>query len=159
MLVGANGDGVIGPCSVDPWAGVVYIATGGRYAAISGAQPRTCSLDALSLRDRSTSAGPTGGPEGRTDRNRPIPDLRTVQRPAQRLPLSRKASSSSGPAPNRSSRATRWSASAERTRVGCARSGSGSDLAGRRYEAALDGLQDRCHVRRSPVTQIESSDT
>jgi hypothetical protein len=62
----------------------VYIATGARYAAISRSNPGTCSLGALSLRDGSTSAGPTGGPEGRTDRNRPIPNLRTVQRPAQR---------------------------------------------------------------------------
>ena len=49
--VGGNGGGVIGPSSVDPSAGVVYIATGAPYATVSGSNPGTCSLFALRLRD------------------------------------------------------------------------------------------------------------
>ncbi|MCW2953690.1 MAG: qbdA 1 [Conexibacter sp.] len=48
---GANGGGLIGPASVDPRAGLVYVATGSPYQAVSGANPGTCSLLALRLRD------------------------------------------------------------------------------------------------------------
>jgi outer membrane protein assembly factor BamB len=48
---GANGGGIIGPPSVDPWMGVAYIATGAPYAAVSGSNPGTCSLFALRLHD------------------------------------------------------------------------------------------------------------
>lgn len=50
---GANGGGIIGPSSVDPWMGVVYIATGAPYAAVDGSNPGTCSLFALRLQDGS----------------------------------------------------------------------------------------------------------
>ena len=50
---GANGGGIIGPASVDPWMGVAYVATGAPYAAVSGSNPGTCSLFALRLRDGS----------------------------------------------------------------------------------------------------------
>lgn len=48
---GANGGGVIGPASVDPAAGLVYVTTGAPYATLSGSNPGTCSLLALRLRD------------------------------------------------------------------------------------------------------------
>jgi outer membrane protein assembly factor BamB len=48
---GANGGGLIGPASVDRRAGLVYVATGSPYQAVSGANPGTCSLLALRLRD------------------------------------------------------------------------------------------------------------
>lgn len=48
---GANGGGVIGPASVDPGAGLAYVATGSPYEAVPGPNPGTCSLLALRLRD------------------------------------------------------------------------------------------------------------
>jgi outer membrane protein assembly factor BamB len=44
-----NGAGVIGPASVDPRAGVVYVATGAPYQKARGSNPGTCSLIALRL--------------------------------------------------------------------------------------------------------------
>lgn len=48
---GGNGGGVIGPASVDPHAGVTYVATGAPYAKVSGSNPGTCSLVAMRLSD------------------------------------------------------------------------------------------------------------
>jgi outer membrane protein assembly factor BamB len=48
---GGNGGGVIGPASVDPTAGLAYIATGAPYRAVKGANPGTCSILALNLGD------------------------------------------------------------------------------------------------------------
>ena len=48
---GANGGGVIGPTSVDPGAGVAYVATGAPYKTLPGPNPGTCSLLALRLSD------------------------------------------------------------------------------------------------------------
>ena len=48
---GANGGGVIGPASVDPRLGLVYVATGAPYGPLPGDNPGTCSLLALRLSD------------------------------------------------------------------------------------------------------------
>jgi outer membrane protein assembly factor BamB len=52
---GANGGGIIGQVSVDPAAGLAYVATGAPYAALPGSNPGTCSLLALRLRDGSVA--------------------------------------------------------------------------------------------------------
>lgn len=48
---GGNGGGIIGPASVDPTAGLAYIATGAPYRAVKGSNPGTCSILALKLSD------------------------------------------------------------------------------------------------------------
>lgn len=48
---GANGGGIIGPASVDPAAGLAYVATGAPYRAVKGSNPGTCSILALQLSD------------------------------------------------------------------------------------------------------------
>jgi eukaryotic-like serine/threonine-protein kinase len=49
--VGGNGGGIIGPSTVDPSSGAVYVATGAPYKTISGSNPGTCSLFELNLSD------------------------------------------------------------------------------------------------------------
>jgi outer membrane protein assembly factor BamB len=48
---GANGGGVIAPVSVDATRGAVWAATGSPYKAVAGANPGTCALVELGLRD------------------------------------------------------------------------------------------------------------
>ena len=48
---GANGGGVLSPASVDPHAGLAYVATGAPYEAVAGPNPGTCSVIAIRLGD------------------------------------------------------------------------------------------------------------
>jgi outer membrane protein assembly factor BamB len=48
---GANGGGILSPASVDPEAGLAYVATGSPYEAVKGLNPGTCSLVAVGLDD------------------------------------------------------------------------------------------------------------